>query len=78
MKNELFYEYIGNVFHPNLNILGIKFPVLLFVDSHSTYLTYDISKLCSKFQILLIAFYPNSTRVMQPADVAIFKPFKEG
>lgn len=51
MKNQLFYEYIGNVFHPYLKRSGLTFPVLLFVDGHCTHLTYEISELCSKLQI---------------------------
>jgi hypothetical protein len=78
MKNQLFYEYIENVFHPYLKRKAIKFPVLLFVDGHCTHLTYEIGELCSKVQIILVALYPNSTRIMQPADVAVFKPLKEG
>lgn len=78
MKNHLFYEYIGNVFYPYLKQNNIKFPIALFVDGHSTHLTYEISELCTKLEIILIALYPNSTRIMQPADVAVFKPLKEG
>nr|CAI5846439.1 unnamed protein product [Callosobruchus analis] len=31
-----------------------------------------------KLQIVLVALYPNSTHILQPADVAVFKPFKNG
>lgn len=78
MKNEIFYEYIGNIFYKHLKKKGIQFPVLLFVDGHSTHITYELSKLCSDLQIVLISLYPNATRVLQPADVACFKPLKNG
>ncbi|XP_072380801.1 uncharacterized protein [Diabrotica undecimpunctata] len=77
MKNQLFYEYIGNIIYPYLSKNNIKFPIALF-DGHSTHLTYEISELCTKPQIILIALYRNSTRILQPADVAVFKPLKEG
>ncbi|XP_072381991.1 uncharacterized protein [Diabrotica undecimpunctata] len=77
MKNQLFYECIGNILYPYLSKNNIKFPIALF-DGHSTHLTYEISELCTKLQIILIALYPNSTRILQPADVAIFNPLKEG
>jgi hypothetical protein len=32
--------------------------------------------LCKELQIFLIALYPNSTRILQPADVAAFRPVK--
>lgn len=76
MKNENFYEYIGNVLHKYLVAKNTKFPVILFVDGHKTHLTLQTSELCSKLKIILVALYPNATRIMQPADVAAFKPLK--
>lgn len=45
---------------------------------HKTHLTYSLSKLCEELNIILICLYPNATRILQPADVAIFKPIKLG
>lgn len=78
MKSETFYEFIANIFHPFLLQNNIKLPVILFVDGHKSHLTYQLSTLCSDLQIILIALYPNSTRILQPADVAAFRPLKEG
>lgn len=78
MKAELFYEYIANVLYPHLKENNVIFPILLFVDGHTTHLTYKLSQLCNKLQIVLICLYPNATRVLQPADVAAFKPLKTG
>lgn len=50
----------------------------MFVDGHKSHLTYQLSTLCSDLQIILVALYPNSTRILQPADVAAFHPLKEG
>lgn len=76
MKAELFCQYIENIFHPFLVKNNVQLPVILFVDGHSTHLTYNVSQLCTRLDIILIAFYPNSTRILQPADVAAFKPLK--
>lgn len=76
MKSEVFYEYIANVFNKHLSENDIKRPVILFVDGHKTHLTYHLSLLCKELQIILIALYPNSTRILQPADVSAFKPIK--
>nr|XP_023012937.1 uncharacterized protein LOC111502979 [Leptinotarsa decemlineata] len=78
MKVELFYEYIGNVSYPCLKNSGTKFSVILFVDRHCTHQTLKLSQLCTKLEIILIALFPNATRIMQPADVAAFKPLKTG
>lgn len=76
MTSELFFEYVANVFHPYLIRENIPLPVIYFLDGHRTHLTYELSKLCTKLQIELIALYPNATRILQPADVAVFRPVK--
>lgn len=76
MTKESFYEYIGNVLYPYLKGKGVDFPIILFVDGHKTHMTFKLSKLCTDLDIILIALYPNSTRILQPADVAAFKPLK--
>lgn len=64
MKAHLFYEYIANVFHPYLKLTNTVFPVLLFVDGHSTHMTYALSTLCSELGIILIALYPNAIKIL--------------
>lgn len=76
MKSEVFFEFIANVFHPYLQENNIQRPVILFVDGHKTHLTYYLSELCKELKIILISLYPNSTRILQPADVAAFRPLK--
>ncbi|XP_031359109.1 eukaryotic translation initiation factor 5B-like [Photinus pyralis] len=76
MTAEVFYEYISKVFYPYLIAEGITFPVILFVDGHKSHLTYQLSVLCSNLAIEIIALYPNATRILQPADVAVFRPIK--
>lgn len=78
MVSEVFYEFIANVFHPFLIQSGIELPVILFVDGHKSHLTYHLSNLCNNLKIILIALYPNATRILQPADVAAFRPLKGG
>lgn len=76
MKSENFYEYVSKVFYPSLLKHGCKFPVILFVDGHRSHLTLQVSELCEKLKIILIALYPNATRILQPCDVPVFKPVK--
>ncbi|XP_049860339.1 uncharacterized protein LOC126354618 [Schistocerca gregaria] len=76
MKSEVFFEFIANVFHPYLQENNILRPVILFVDGHKTHLTYYLSELCKDLKIILTYLYPNSTRILQPADVAAFRPLK--
>ncbi|XP_030767168.1 uncharacterized protein LOC115890944, partial [Sitophilus oryzae] len=78
MKAEIMCDYIENVLYPHLKNSNTTFPVILFLDGHSTHLTYKLSCLCKRLEIVLICLYPNSTRLLQPADVAAFKPIKNG
>jgi len=76
MQSEVFYEYIANIFHPFSFSQGVKFPVVLFVDDHKSHLKFQLSVLCNKLKIEIIALYPNATRILKPADVAVFRPVK--
>lgn len=78
MRSETFYEYISNVLYNFLLKSGTIFPIILFLDGHSTHLTLQRSNLCQNLQIILICLYPNATRILQPADVAAFRPIKAG
>lgn len=78
MKAEVFVDYIERILYPYLIKKGVQFPIVLFLDGHKTHLTYEVSTLCSNLQIILIALYPNATRILQPADVSSFKPLKNG
>ncbi|KAJ8944633.1 hypothetical protein NQ318_004720 [Aromia moschata] len=78
MKADAFQDYIFKVLHPSLKQNGIKFPVILFIDGHSSHVTLELSNVCKELEIILICLYPNATRILQPADVAAFKPIKTG
>ncbi|XP_058817700.1 uncharacterized protein LOC131681009 [Topomyia yanbarensis] len=76
MDSENFVAYIQNILHPSLVRRNVTFPVIYFVDGHSSHTGYDAAEICADLGIILIALYPNATHIMQPADVAIFKPLK--
>jgi hypothetical protein len=76
MTGETFYEYIANVFYPFLKEKNTVFPVILFLDGHSSHLTLTLSKFCKEKQIILVALLPNATHLLQPLDVAFFHPLK--
>ena len=77
MTLELFYEYMTNVFYPWLLQEEIEFPVVVYLDNHSSHLTMPLVKFCREKKIEIIGLYPNSTHIMQPLDIAFFHPFKE-
>jgi len=77
ITGETFFEYVANVFYPWLIEKKIQLPVILFLDGHVSHLTYHLSMFCKDKGIHIIAFYPNSTHIQQPLDVAIFGPLKK-
>lgn len=48
------------------------------MDGHRSHMTQEISKFCDDNGIVLISLLPNSTHILQPADVSVFKPLKAG
>ncbi|KAJ8931939.1 hypothetical protein NQ314_015101 [Rhamnusium bicolor] len=78
MNSEVFFEYVSNHFIHFLKSENITRPVILFVDGHRSHLTQEVSKLCDENGVILISLFPNTTHIMQPADVSVFKPLKAG
>lgn len=77
MDTDNFVLYIKQILYPSLVKRGVKFPVLFFVDGHKSHTAFAAAEACQELGIVLIALYPNSTRIIQPADVAIFGPLKQ-
>ena len=76
MKSDTFYEYIINVFDPYIARENIPRPVVLFLDGHKSHMSYALSQECAQRQIIVYTLHPNSTHILQPADVSVFKPLK--
>ena len=47
-------------------------------DNLSSHFNYNVLKLCEENDIRFIALAPNATHLLQPLDVAFFRPMKEG
>lgn len=77
MCSDTFYEYMSTIFYPWLEKQeNIQKPVLLFLDGHKSHLTLHLSHFCAENGIEVIALYPNSTHILQPMDIAVFRPLK--
>lgn len=48
MTAESFYEYIINFVYPRLIKNNIEFPIILYVDGHSSHLTLPVVEFCRK------------------------------
>lgn len=76
MTKDTFLAYIKNVFHPYLVENHIPRPVIYFVDGHRSHTPFETAEECVSLGIILICLYANSTHIIQPADVAIFRSLK--
>ncbi|KAJ8930527.1 hypothetical protein NQ314_016674 [Rhamnusium bicolor] len=76
MCSATFYEYMTNIFEPWLTEQKIARPIVFFVDDHVSHLTLHLSNFCVEKQIELKSLFPNSTHLLQPMDVAVFRPLK--
>lgn len=76
MTMEAFYEYITNVFYKWLQENQVAMPVALFMDGHTSHISLPLSLFCKEKGIILVALLPNSTHLLQPLDVGVFRPVK--
>ncbi|EDS41187.1 conserved hypothetical protein [Culex quinquefasciatus] len=74
MDTAHFIGHIKKVLHPALVKRNVLFPVIYFVDGHKSHMSLAVVEACLKLQIVLISLYPNSTRIIQLADVGVFGP----
>ncbi|KZC14197.1 hypothetical protein WN55_06628 [Dufourea novaeangliae] len=54
--------------------MKIQFPIIMYMNGHSSHTTLALSDFCITKQIELVSLYPNITHTMQPMDVAMFLP----
>lgn len=76
MCSSTFYECMTNIFNPWVEEKQIQKPILFFLDGHKSHLTLHLSNFCSENGIEIIALYPNATHILQPLDLAVFRPLK--
>lgn len=76
MTGDNFAYYIRHVLYKQARDKGVKFPIVLFVDNHSSHISEEISRMYDELQIILVCLYPNSTHVVQPLDIGVFYGLK--
>ncbi|XP_046568265.1 uncharacterized protein LOC124276668 [Haliotis rubra] len=77
MDSVLFVDWLRDVFIPSVKHQGVQFPVLLFVDGHSTHITWDASEICKKNDVILYCLQEHASHLMQPLDLRLFSSLKE-
>lgn len=54
----------------------IRFPIILFVDGHSTHMSLPAAEYCCENKVVLYCLLPNATHILQACDVGLFSPMK--
>lgn len=65
-----------NIFEPWLTPKNIQRPILFFLDGHKSHLTLHLCNFSAANGIEIIALNPNSTHILQPMDLTLFRPLK--
>lgn len=55
---------------------NITKPIIMFLDGIRSHMPFSLSNFCDQNQIILYAFPPNATHIIQPADMSVFRPLK--
>ena len=69
-----FIDWFRNLFIPSL---PDERPVMLIFDGHETHMNYEVRQLALKHDIVIAKIPPHTTHLLQPLDLAVFKPLKE-
>ncbi|XP_064641188.1 uncharacterized protein LOC135496014 [Lineus longissimus] len=77
MDSEVFFEYIANHFYPVVKDMGMKLPIILFVDGHASHVNLETAKFCWDKGIHLYCFPSHCSHILQPCDLSFFKPLKD-
>lgn len=76
MTAKTFFEYFANVLHPFFVEKGYEFPIIIFLDGHSSHLSLQLSEFCREKKIIVACLLANTTHILQPLDVAVFFPME--
>lgn len=77
MDSELFITWLSDVFVPSINERGVRKPVVLFVDGHSTHMSLKVSDTCKENGIELYCLLEHASHLMQPCDLRLFSGLKD-
>lgn len=76
VNSEACWKWVVNCFYPWLKQNNFEFPVILYLDGYKSHLTLELSDWCRQNDIILISLYPNSTHIIQPLDIGLFRTLK--
>lgn len=54
-----------------------QFPIILFIDGHTSHINLPVSEFCRNHNIILYCFPAHASHILQPLDVTVFGPLKK-
>jgi len=71
-----FLSWFHKLFLPAVSHLTKTEPVVLFCDGHYSHISLELIREASANKVVLMCLPPNTRRLLQPLDVAVFAPLK--
>ena len=76
MTADVFFTWLSSIFFPEIKD-SVPFPVILFLDGHTSHINLAVADFCVENDIILYCFPPHASHVLQPLDVSVFGPLKK-
>lgn len=77
MTPEDFRYYIEFVFYQQMQSRGVQFPVILFINKPTNFVSFEVSNICKKLQIHVVCMFPEIGPVIHPMDCTVFHQLKQ-
>lgn len=76
MTSEVFFTWLSSLFYKAV-IDKVDFPIIVFMDGHTSHINYTVSDFCMTHGIILYCFPAHASHILQPLDVSVFGPLKK-
>ena len=73
--SDCFFSWLANNFYPSVKEY-VTFPIIVFMDGHSSHMNVSVSEFCQNNGIILHCFPAHASHLMQPLDVSVYGPLK--
>lgn len=77
ISSETFFAWFSNQFIPAVKETHVAFPIIVFMDGHSSHINLAMSEFCRNNNIILYCFPPHASHIIQPLDIAVYGPLKK-
>lgn len=76
ISSDSFFGWFSNLFY-NAIKNRVTFPVIVFMDGHSSHINVAVAEFCRDHQIILYCFPAHASHVIQPLDICVYGPLKK-